>query len=250
VANTGDGTVSVIETRFPKVLKVLNDLSSSIGRTPTGVAIDSTTHRAFVTNAGDDTVTVIDIPTLSTVRLVGAAAAIGDQPVAVAVDEKNRRVYVANSGDDTVTVFDADDYTRVGVLADGAGIGVRPSDVAIGHDTGTALVANTTDGTVTAVAADAVTRPEITTRTLPDATQGSPYSAPIRTSGIGGPEFELAAPKGESLPDGLTIDHRTGVLQGTITAAPGSYRVTILVSESGARVAAKTFTLRVLGPDM
>jgi YVTN family beta-propeller protein len=67
------------------------------------VAVDPATGTAYVTNANDGTVSVIDEATSN----VTATIPVGSHPLGVAVDPVTHNAYVANSYDDTVSVISA-----------------------------------------------------------------------------------------------------------------------------------------------
>ncbi len=121
-----------------------------VGADPTGVAVDAAAHAVYVTNQGDDTVSVID----GTALRVVATIKVGRSPAAVAVDAKLRRVFVANQDDRSVSVIDATTNQVVDTIATGA----RPSDLAVDPATDRVYVADGDDvrsgnpsGTVRAV---------------------------------------------------------------------------------------------------
>jgi YVTN family beta-propeller protein len=66
---------------------------------------------AYVTNADDDTVSVIDT---STNTVIGAPIPVGDSPRAIAITPDGTRAYVTNSGDGTVSVIDTITNTVIG----------------------------------------------------------------------------------------------------------------------------------------
>ena len=105
--------VLVISTREAKVVE----------RIPTGrghheIAISDDSRYAYVTNAADGTVTIVDVRTLAKV----ADVATGSRPSAVAYSGLARAAYVVNSGDGTLAVIDGRHTVVARVSAD-AGIG-------------------------------------------------------------------------------------------------------------------------------
>jgi YVTN family beta-propeller protein len=78
-----------------------------VGKNLHGVAVDPGTHTVYVTNAGDNTVSVIDAST----RTVTATVPVGKVPEGVAVDPSTHTVYVTNQDDGTVSVIDASTRT-------------------------------------------------------------------------------------------------------------------------------------------
>jgi len=73
-----------------------------VGAIPCAVAFNSRTQRVYVSNHGDDTVTVID----AAAAAVLATVRVGHGPQAVAVDEQKDLLYVANTKSNSVTVLD------------------------------------------------------------------------------------------------------------------------------------------------
>ncbi|MBS1253594.1 MAG: hypothetical protein MAG451_02643 [Anaerolineales bacterium] len=92
-AHDGAGTVLVISG----TQQIASPLT--VGADPRHLAVDPQQGRIYVTNAGDDTVTVIAgtdvVDTIS----------VGPTPDAIAVDPARDRVYVSNTGDGTTTVL-------------------------------------------------------------------------------------------------------------------------------------------------
>jgi YVTN family beta-propeller protein len=74
-----------------------------VGQGPTWVAVDPGTHTVYVTNQGDNTVSVIDPST----RTVTATMPTGMAPQNVAVDPGAHTVYVPDNGDNTVSVIES-----------------------------------------------------------------------------------------------------------------------------------------------
>jgi YVTN family beta-propeller protein len=88
-------------------LAIIDEASGRIsyvktGAIPCSVTNNPTTGRAYVTNHGDDTVTVIEAAKLAPL----ATVKVGHLPQGIAVDMKSNRVYVANVHSDTVSVID------------------------------------------------------------------------------------------------------------------------------------------------
>jgi len=74
-----------------------------VGKVPAQVAVDPGSHTVFVTNNGDNTVSVIDGST----RTVTASVPVGKFPSGAAVDPGSRTVYVTNVDDGTVSVIES-----------------------------------------------------------------------------------------------------------------------------------------------
>uniref|UniRef100_UPI000A96E89D YncE family protein n=1 Tax=Rhodococcus marinonascens TaxID=38311 RepID=UPI000A96E89D len=86
---------------------------------PVGVAVTPDGTRAYVTNVGDGTVSVIDTATNTVVETVPVGAA----PQGVAITPDGSRAYVANLGDNTVSVIGIDRCTGSLCLDFGSGTG-------------------------------------------------------------------------------------------------------------------------------
>lgn len=103
-------------------VSVLNQATGAIiatipvGRAPEGshqgIAVDSTRQRAYVTNAGDNTVSIIDTAT----NTVIATTTVGAEPLGVAADPASGLVYVANGAGRSVTLLDAATGRAVGTI--------------------------------------------------------------------------------------------------------------------------------------
>lgn len=122
IANWRSDTLSIAETSGDVIWSV------DVGSFPTDVAVDEYHQKAFVTNAGDDTVTVVDAADWNVLGTIP----VGREPVAVAVNQTTHRVYVANQGppgneDNTVTIIDASSQAVIDtVTVDG-----RPGGIAV-----------------------------------------------------------------------------------------------------------------------
>ncbi|WP_186319210.1 IPT/TIG domain-containing protein [Streptomyces sp. SAJ15] len=106
VANSGSGTVSVIDTAADTVTATV-----TVGTGPWGVAVHPDGTRAYVTNSGSGTVSVIN----TTSNTVTATVTVGTTPRGVALTPDGTRAYVANSDSGTVSVIDttANTVTRI-----------------------------------------------------------------------------------------------------------------------------------------
>lgn len=117
---------------------------SSAGQSPWAVAVDPTTHSAYVTNSDGNTVSVIDEPT----RTVRATVAVGTKPWGIDVDPSTHEIWVANYQDGTLSVIDGN---TLGAPHTITGIGTGPSAVAINPVTHTVYVTHEQDNTLTVI---------------------------------------------------------------------------------------------------
>ena len=106
VANSGDRTVSVVETVFNRVIGVIA-LDAFGGApqplVPRGVAVSPDGNRLYVTDGGGNRLFVID--TTANHAIVGIVP-VGNRPYGVSVSPDSQQVYVANQNDNTVSIID------------------------------------------------------------------------------------------------------------------------------------------------
>ncbi|MFI5510149.1 Ig-like domain-containing protein [Mycobacterium sp. NPDC051804] len=142
VANSSDGTVTVINTATNTVVDTI-----PVGSDPIGVAVSG--DRLYVANGQDGTVTVINTTTNTVVDTNLATPEpdpiiVGDVINSPGIAASGDRLYVAHDND-IVTVFDTTTYTVVGAIP----VGTTPSGLAVNGDY--LYVNNQADGTVTVV---------------------------------------------------------------------------------------------------
>jgi len=85
----------------------INNLSGTSQRiygiiAPAGIAINTSTNRAYVTDYASNTVFAINLKTNSIINRIK----VGTNPVGVSVNPISNRIYVTNVGDNTVSVID------------------------------------------------------------------------------------------------------------------------------------------------
>ena len=106
------------------------------GHLPYGVALNRTGTRAFVSNWGADTVTVVDTSTLGVIRTVHT----GTHPSAIVTSPVRDETYVANADSDTITVLGAAGTVLRSIDLrpySGAPIGASPDALTVSPDGGT-----------------------------------------------------------------------------------------------------------------
>ncbi|HUB38050.1 MAG TPA: putative Ig domain-containing protein [Streptosporangiaceae bacterium] len=84
----------------------------SVGSDPDGTAVDAATGMVYITNAGSNSVSVIDGAT----GAVTATIPVGSEPAGIAVDNDTDMIYVANHGAPTVSVIDGATNTVTATL--------------------------------------------------------------------------------------------------------------------------------------
>ena len=141
VANSGTGTVGVIDTQ----INVLTDLIS-VGNNPVALAELPTGTKLYCANQNDGTVSVI-----STVdKLVLATIPVGNMPSFMITNDTGAFVFVANQADGTVSVIDTTTDTVTATLGVGAGANFLFFDNSLKR----VYVTNRTAGTVSVIRTD------------------------------------------------------------------------------------------------
>ncbi|MGW3269814.1 Ig-like domain repeat protein, partial [Streptomyces sp. NPDC001056] len=204
VTNSGDGTVSVIDTGTQTVTNTI-----TVGSSPFGVAVTPDGSQVYVANNGDGTVSVIDTATETVTNTI----TVGSAPVGVAVSPDGTHVYVTNNSDNTVSVINAAGQTVIGSI----GVGSAPFGIAITPDGTAAYVVNNGDATVSITA----TAPFPTTTVLTSAPDPSVFGEAKTLTATVAP-----APPVTGTPTG-TVDFFDGAtLLGTGTLVGGTATLT------------------------
>jgi len=149
VTNTGDNTVSVIDTTTDTVVATVSD----IGHTSLGVAVSPDGSRVYVSNLETEgTVTAIDTATNTP---VGDPIPVGAFPAGLVVSADNTKVYVTNVDDGTVSVIDVATHAVVKTIP----VGGSAFDIVLAPDGTTAYAVSTWAGPVAVIdtATDTVT---------------------------------------------------------------------------------------------
>jgi YVTN family beta-propeller protein len=97
-----------------------------VGAHPAHVIADQRDERAFVTNAGDNTVSVVDLAARKLIATIGT----GRYPHGLRMSPDGREVYVANVQDGTVSVIDTDRLTELARIP----VGTTPVQVGFTPD--------------------------------------------------------------------------------------------------------------------
>ena len=166
VANGGDSTVSVIDTRTcaapyaahcPTSLPTIHGVDS-----PHGIAVDTATDTVYATDNGSESiVSVIDGATCNASVTTGcsqtpATVAVGEVSYEIVVDSPTHTAYVTNSSSNTVSVIDtrhcrAGDTTGCGQTPATVNVGTEPLGIALDEATNTVYVANVQDNTLSLI---------------------------------------------------------------------------------------------------
>jgi YVTN family beta-propeller protein len=112
-----------------------------LGVLPTAVAVSPDGNLVFVTNQGDNTVSLYNAVTLS---VAGPATPVGAAPTGIAYAPDRTRVYVANRDGDSVSILNGSTAQVITTI----GVGDGPVGIAINARGTTAYVGNLTGNTV------------------------------------------------------------------------------------------------------
>jgi YVTN family beta-propeller protein len=146
VKESGRANATVSGLRQVAPLAIGIEESIKVGSIPWAVAVDESVGRAYVTNAGSASVSVISTDTDSVI----ATIEVGRVPRGVAVDESRSRAYVTSSRDDVVTIID----TATNTVVDTIDVGNGPYGVAVDESRGLAFVVNRNDSSVSVINTD------------------------------------------------------------------------------------------------
>jgi DNA-binding beta-propeller fold protein YncE len=158
--NAGGNTVSVIDTRRCRAQNVSRCQGPwptiTVGNLPSGIAIDQRTDTVYVTNVGDNTVSVFNGAICNAIDASGcgqtpAEVPVGLQPIQLFADAANHTVYVANSdngaGDSTtVSMIDSATCNATDLAAcpttepPTVDVGAAPDDIDVNQATHTVYV--------------------------------------------------------------------------------------------------------------
>lgn len=117
VVNSGSNTATAFSVCLPKVCQPTTYQTMSVGSQPTSAAVSSIigAARAYVTNSGSGTVSVIGFGEDFQPPMVNAGTiAVGGQPTGIALSPNGRRAYVS---DNQLNVLDVIDTQALAVVA-------------------------------------------------------------------------------------------------------------------------------------
>lgn len=131
-----DGTISVTDVATNAIT---NTLSPGLSN-PCGIALTSDGSKAYVTNYGRGTVTVLDT---ATGEAIGTTR-VGATPYAIAITPDEKKIYVTQESSGTVSVIDT---VTNSIIATVTGVGPNPYGIAITPDGKKAYVTDLNSGT-------------------------------------------------------------------------------------------------------
>ena len=135
--------------------------SVTVGSNPYMVAVNSFGTRAYVTNSGNGTVSIIEKGASAGSATTVTTVAVGSNPTGIALNSNGTRAYVANSGSGTVSIISYGSSTPITVA-----VGSNPTGVAVNSAGTIAYVTNTGGNTVSIITYDGTGTPTVTTVTV------------------------------------------------------------------------------------
>jgi gliding motility-associated-like protein len=139
INNSGDGTVSVVNTINNTVVGTI-----AVGQTPIGVAASPDGSRVYIVNEDSNTISVINTST----NTVVATIAVGSNARGgIAVSPDGTKLYLATFGGDKVLVINTTTNSIVASIA----VGHLPLGVTMAPDGSKVYVGNFNDGTVSVI---------------------------------------------------------------------------------------------------
>ena len=138
VANSSNGTVSVINTATNVVTKTL-----TVGANPYAVTLTPSGAFAYITNGNSASVSIINTST----NTVTGTIAVGTNPYGITTSPDGTKVYVTNNGSNTVSVINTATNTVTATVT----VGANPYGVIVSPDASKAYVVNGTSNTVSII---------------------------------------------------------------------------------------------------
>ena len=154
VTNRTSGTVSVISTADNKVVNTI-----TVGTQPESITFNTDGTRAYVTNYGSKSVSVIDTTLAQQPKVIATISNVGTNPRGIAYVQtaNGPRVYVANSGAGTVSVINAltnkliDTKPSTTLTVDPISVGSAPQQIAVSPDRTRIYVTNQNSNSVSVI---------------------------------------------------------------------------------------------------
>lgn len=136
-------SVSVTNVLVAELVSNTVIATPAVGSGPRAVAISPDGTYAYVANADDDSVTVLNLVTGETITTI---TGVGDQPVAIAISPDGTRIYTANSTGQSVGVI------QNNIVVDVIAIGAEPTGIAVSAD-GARIYTTNANSTITIITA-------------------------------------------------------------------------------------------------
>jgi YVTN family beta-propeller protein len=207
-----------------------------------------TAENAYITNEGDNTVSVIDTKTDKVIRTIP----VGSEPYGVAASRDGRKVYVANSASNTVSVIN----TATNKVRATIPVGTGPFGVAVTPDGSKAYVSNLDANTVSVIN----TATNMVTATIPVSatplplppTTPAPFGVAVSRDGSkvyvtnSEPAFQPAISVIDTATDTVTARIPSGLHFGGVAVSPDGSKVYFIEYEGCGVFVADTATNAVV----
>lgn len=138
VVNTGNGTVTVVDTAQIANPEDVIETTINVGSEPRGVAVDPNSEYVYVTNYASDSLSIINTGNFQ----VNTIEDVGSGPWGVIADPDGEHIYVLNHLDDSLAVITTDSRVVVNDIGDG------PVDLIIDDERDRIYATCTNDGTL------------------------------------------------------------------------------------------------------
>ena len=130
VVNRQNDSVSVIQVKDHNGNDTEHKLAEiSVGKEPRYLALTPDNHRAYVTNAVDGTVSIIDLST-NTPSITGHSIHVGTEPRGIAITPNGKYAFVANHTEGTVSVISLQTDSVINTVT----VGGNPMAISISND--------------------------------------------------------------------------------------------------------------------
>jgi YVTN family beta-propeller protein len=205
--------------------EAVNPASVPLGGIPQGMAVSPNGSQAYVTNVSNNTVSVVNTATNTTV----ASIPVGSNPFAIAVSPNGSTAYVTNMNSNTVSVINTATNTVTATIP----VGTAPAGMAISPNGSTAYVTNLSSNTVSVI---------------DTATNTVTASIPVGTAPVGiavspnGSQLYVANSGAGQAPTVSVINTATNTVAATVAMPVGTAPVGIAVSPNGNQLYVASYT--------
>ncbi|MGZ4489891.1 MAG: alkaline phosphatase family protein [Nocardioidaceae bacterium] len=246
LSTTADGKQLVVADHLADAASVVDTATGTaqtvaVGHTPYTAVVAKGGDKAYVTNQGADTVSVLDLG--GAIPTVSKTVKVGTHPNTAVLSKDGSRLFVANGDSDDISVLDTSTDTVVKTISlapyDGAKVGSNPLGLSLSPDGSSLYVSNSGNNDVAVLdAATGAVRGTIPTAWYPTGVVATKDKLLVANAkGLGaGPNDGPGHPDPTS-PTPTSPDQYSGsMMKGTLSTVP--------LPLSGSRLASYTQTVR------
>jgi YVTN family beta-propeller protein len=113
----------------------------SVGSAPLRVAVDPLSDIAYLTNSGDNSLSVVDLQSLNETNRIG----VGNNPIGLAISQSLGRVYIANTSGNNISVVEGNSVAQT------IPVSFQPVGVAVNHDESLVFVSNSNAASISVI---------------------------------------------------------------------------------------------------